>query len=156
MWLNKSQHQSVSTNRCVMTNTFRTTWITILSIVAMLMSSYVSSAPAMMNNMVSPAANLHHSSAQPNTTMMVGCDTVVANVEHAQHAKTSPPETSSHCTTPLDDTYNCCSSVCSSVCFPLQVSQASRDFTFSLALHSPIIIGDKVTRSQSILRPPSI
>ncbi len=153
MWLNKSQHQSVSTNRCVMTNTFRTTWITILSIVAMLMSSYVSSAPAMMNNMVGLTANLHHSSAQPNTTMMVGCDTVVANVEHA---KTSPPETSSHCATPLDDTYNCCSSVCSSVCFPLQVSQASRDFTFSLALHSPIIIGDKVTRSQSILRPPSI
>ncbi len=134
-----------------MTNTFRTTWITILSIVAMLVSSYVSSAPAMMNNMASPAANLHHSSAQP-----VGCDTVVASVEHAQHAKTSPPETSSHCATPLDDTYNCCSSVCSSVCFPLQVSQASRDFTFSLALHSPIIIGDKVTRSQSILRPPSI
>ncbi len=139
-----------------MTNTFRTTWITVLSIVAMLVSSYVSSAPAMMNNMVSPAASLHHSSAQSNTTKMVGCDTVVASIDHAQHAKTSPPETNSHCTTPLDDTYNCCSSVCSSVCFPLQVSQASRDFTFSLALHSPIIIGDKVTRSQSILRPPSI
>ena len=138
-----------------MTNTFRTTWITILSILAMLMSSYVSSAPVMMANMISPSANLNHNAMQSNTNM-AGCDTVVASLDHAQHAETSSPETSSHCATLMDDAYNCCSSVCSSVCFPLQVSQVSRDYTFSLALHSPIIIGDKVTRSQSILRPPTI
>ena len=85
-----------------MTNTLRTTWITVFSIFAMLVSSYASSSSAlmadvMMAQMGSPQSDCHHSESSNAVSdlsnMTTGCDISVvtgdAAGEHAAHATMS-------------------------------------------------------------------
>lgn len=141
------------------------TLILMLSIFTMLLSNYVSSAPTMaMNNMSAmmtmPSheqaieASSHHSShhAIENRT---SCHSMNDNFSIAgSAAKVSSNTETSHCDSGsgVDD---CCASVCSSLSYPTDASYALSVFSSSLALHQSVKIGDKITRIQSLLRPPS-
>ncbi|CAK2696897.1 conserved exported hypothetical protein [Vibrio crassostreae] len=181
-----------------MTNTLRTTWITVFSIIAMLVSSYASSSSAlmadvMMAQMGSPQSDCHHSESSNAVSdlsnMTTGCDisaaTGDAGGEHAAHA-TMPHHSSqqghtemtvsddevttahsssisshddnmmgTHCLGGSDSIHNCCISVCSTASYPIQAVQAVNQFSFSLARFQSVTIGQKVTRAQSLLRPPA-
>ncbi|CAK2413352.1 conserved exported hypothetical protein [Vibrio crassostreae] len=176
-----------------MTNTLRTTWITVFSIIAMLVSSYASSSSALMADVMmaqgSPQSDCHHSESSNAVSdlsnMTTGCDISVAGGEHAAHA-TMPHHTSqqghtemtvsddevttahsssisshddnmmgTHCLGGSDSIHNCCISVCSTASYPIQAVQAVNQFSFSLARFQSVTIGQKVTRAQSLLRPPA-
>ncbi|MFA0231687.1 hypothetical protein AB4491_22275, partial [Vibrio sp. 10N.261.45.A7] len=50
---------------------------------------------------------------------------------------------------------DCCASVCSATSYPIQAVQAANPFVSSLARFQSVIIGQKVARAQSLLRPPT-
>ncbi|MGB1974701.1 MAG: hypothetical protein ACPHQD_11705 [Vibrio toranzoniae] len=153
-----------------MTNTFRTTWITVFSIIAMLMSSYASSSSAMMTEvmmmeMISSKSACYHSDTSVNDSM-AGCH-VMSEEAHAEHSNMSAHDLmaqcdmssmsedgsqmmSNHCTST-----DCCASVCSATSCPIQAVQAANPFVSSLARFQSVVIGQKVARAQSLLRPPT-
>ncbi len=155
-----------------MVHSLKNTLILMFSIFAMLMSNYVSSAPNMMvNNLlvnsittapvidhqipskkvsVSDAAQVHHTGSK--------CHLADNHSSTAVNIELSPTDASvvnKHCDNGDGNIHICCTSVCSSVSYPIQATHFLSGFASSLALYRPIKIGDKVTRSQSILRPPS-
>ncbi|MFS1489829.1 hypothetical protein BCT96_006015 [Vibrio splendidus] len=152
-----------------MTNTLRTTWITVFSIIAMLMSSYASSSSAMMADMMmemsSSKSACYHSDTSVNDSM-AGCHVMSEDV-HTEHSNMSAhalmaqcdmssmsedgsPMMGNHCSSA-----DCCASMCSASSYPIQAVQAVNQFSFSLARFQPITIGQKVARAQSLLRPPT-
>ncbi|CDT87793.1 MULTISPECIES: hypothetical protein [Vibrio] len=54
-----------------------------------------------------------------------------------------------------DSAHICCYSVCSTASHTIQALQANYQISSSFALHHSVTIGQKVTRAQSLLRPPS-
>ena len=153
-----------------MTNTFRTTWITVFSIIAMLMSSYASSSSVMMTNMMtaqmgSSQSACYHSDDSANG-MMAGCH--IMNTEsHAEPSNMDAQAFMTQCHMPSasEDGDNmmgshcsgvdCCASVCSTASHPIQAIQAANLFAYSLARFQSVTIGQKVARAQSLLRPPT-
>ncbi|UPR49410.1 hypothetical protein ITG13_20930 [Vibrio cyclitrophicus] len=153
-----------------MTNTLRTTWITVFSIIAMLMSSYASSSSAlmtevMMMEMGSSKSACYHSDTSVNDSM-AGCH-VMSEKVHAEdsnmsvHALMAQCDMSSmsedgghmmgnHCSSA-----DCCASVCSATSYPIQAVQAVNPYVSSLARFQSVVIGQKVARAQSLLRPPT-
>ncbi|MGF1683728.1 hypothetical protein [Photobacterium minamisatsumaniensis] len=137
-----------------MTYTLRTTWIIVFSIIAMLMSSYVSSAPSMVTKMLcfGQESMTHHCSSD-----MADCHSMTEMT--SQHSHTSSDialiSNSDTCTDSSDMVHNCCSTVCFSVFYPMQLPQALSELSYSLALYQSFTIGDKVARTQTLLRPPS-
>ncbi len=156
-----------------MTNTLRTTWITVFSIIAMLMSSYTSSSPVMMLDMMPP---------QAMASMMSDChlpdsldnhqtgtsfisqpkdhhSSMLAMSDHAHHDVDSQSsrknEATQHCQGTSDTVHTCCMSVCSSVSWPLNTFHIPFELSPSLAQYQPLVIGHKVSRIQTLLRPPS-
>lgn len=153
-----------------MTNTFRTTWITVFSIIAMLMSSYASSSSAMMTDimmleMSSGKSACYHSDTSANDSM-AGCH-VVSEEAHAEHSNMSTHDLMAQCdmSSMSEDSdhmmgnhcsgADCCASVCSATCYPIQAVQVANPFVSSLARFQSVIIGQKVARAQSLLRPPT-
>ncbi|MFA0519893.1 hypothetical protein AB4501_23390, partial [Vibrio sp. 10N.222.55.E8] len=55
-----------------------------------------------------------------------------------------------------DSVHDCCVSVCSTTCYPIHAVQAIHPFSPSFACFQSITIGQKVSRTQSLLRPPSV
>jgi hypothetical protein len=175
-----------------MTNTFRKTWVTIFSIIAMLISSYASSSSVMIADVItaqvmsSQAAcyqadapdtvstdvdmnavchidlsdSRSHTASDSNThhSEMNG-HSVVGDAKAIQHdlSMTTHGEDmmSNHCLGGSDSVHNCCISVCSTASHPIQTAQAINQIAFSLARYHSVTIGQKVTRVQSLLRPPS-
>ncbi len=153
-----------------MTNTLRTTWITVFSIIAMLMSSYASSSSAMMTDimmmeMSSGKSACYHSDTSVNDSM-AGCH-VMSEEVHAQDSNMSAhalmaqcdmssmsedgsPMMGNHCSSA-----DCCASVCSATSYPIQAVQVANPFVSSLARFQSVTIGQKVARAQSLLRPPT-
>ena len=153
-----------------MTNTFRKTWIIVFSIIAMLMSSYASSSSAlmtevMMMEMGSSKSACYHSDTSVNDSM-AGCH-VMSEEVHAEDSNMSAhalmaqfdmssmsedgsPMMGNHCSSA-----DCCASVCSATSYPIQAVQAANPFVSSLARFQSVIIGQKVARAQSLLRPPT-
>ncbi|CAK2891134.1 hypothetical protein [Vibrio crassostreae] len=153
-----------------MTNTFRKTWIIVFSIIAMLMSSYASSSSAlmtevMMMEMGSSKSACYHSDTSVNDSM-AGCH-VMSEKVHAEdsnmsaHALMAQCDMSSmsedgssmmgnHCSSA-----DCCASMCSASPYPIQAVQAANPFVSSLARFQSVVIGQKVARAQSLLRPPT-
>ncbi|KWT99171.1 hypothetical protein APQ14_17380 [Vibrio toranzoniae] len=153
-----------------MTNTLRTTWITVFSIIAMLMSSYASSSSAMMTEvmmmeMLSSKSACYHSDTSVNDSM-AGCH-VTSEEPHAEHSNmgahglmaqcdmSSMSEDGGHMMGNHCSSADCCASVCSTTSFPIQAVQAANPFVSSLARFQSVIIGQKVARAQSLLRPPT-
>ncbi|CDT30387.1 hypothetical protein VCR4J2_370007 [Vibrio coralliirubri] len=54
-----------------------------------------------------------------------------------------------------DSAHICCYSVCSTASHTIQALQANYQISSSFAPHHSVTIGQKVTRAQSLLRPPS-
>ncbi|MEL0609784.1 hypothetical protein [Vibrio echinoideorum] len=154
-----------------MTNTLRTTWITVFSIVAMLVSSYASSSSIMMTNVMmsqmgSNQSACYHSDALADD-MVAECH-VVSSESHAEHTNMvdaqvfdsqchMSPESGdcgdmmgNHCSGS-----DCCASVCSTVSYPIQAVQTVNPFISSFARFQSVTIGQKVARAQSLLRPPT-
>ncbi|MBD1557775.1 hypothetical protein HC752_12610 [Vibrio sp. S9_S30] len=132
-----------------MANQLKTIWITMLSIVALLFSGFVSSAPVMMGTMgeqaPSKASPCHASSVE--TTSNHSMETT-----HSDHLNTS--EKSASC---LSDSYGghaCCVAVCSATFAPLPIRDALTSTRFTLSPFFVIMIGDKISRTQTLLRPP--
>ncbi|NVN80656.1 MULTISPECIES: hypothetical protein [unclassified Vibrio] len=153
-----------------MTNTLRTTWITVFSIIAMLMSSYASSSSAMMAEvmmmeMSSSKSACYHSDTSVNDSM-AGCH-VMSQDAHTEHSNmgahdmmaqcdmSSMSEDGGHMMDNHCSSADCCASVCSATSYPIQAVQAANPFVSSLARFLSVIIGQKVARAQSLLRPPT-
>ncbi|CAM4395693.1 hypothetical protein VIAG107301_14845 [Vibrio agarivorans] len=142
-----------------MTHSMRTLWITLISITAMLLSAYVSSAPAM-------SLQMGQHTTQPTT--MAHCQS--ASKQHhdhddkhdhshehtVHHVMTSDSVQTSDCDNQSHSVHSCCTSVCSSVSYPIETANITQPTLASLALHQPITIGDARTRPRLLLRPPSI
>ena len=148
-----------------MTNTLRTTWITVFSIVAMLMSSYASSSSIMMTNVMMSQMGPNQSACYHSDALaddMVAKCHVVSSKSHAEHTNMDAqchmsPESEdcgdmmgNHCSGS-----DCCASVCSAVSYPIQAVQTVNPFISSLARFQSVTIGQKVARAQSLLRPPT-
>ncbi|MCL9775395.1 MULTISPECIES: hypothetical protein [Vibrio] len=136
-----------------MTNSLRQTSILIISILAMLMSSYVSSMPMMDMSPISTSSvqpSNHDSMEMSETTAshhaMIGCPSM----------EMTKSDSSIHCGSSSTSGGDCCKSVCTSVFFPLSSSRLISTSESDLALRHPIKIGVTVTRIQSLLRPPSV
>ena len=153
-----------------MTDTLRTTWITVFSIIAMLMSSYASSSSAMMTEvmmmeMLSSKSACYHSDTSVNDSM-AGCH-VTSEEPHAEHSNmgahglmaqcdmSSMSEDGGHMMGNHCSSADCCASVCSVTSYPIQAVQAANPYVSSLARFQSVIIGQKVARAQSLLRPPT-
>ena len=138
-----------------MTDSLRQTSILIISILAMLMSSYVSSMPMMDMSAISSSSiqtqRSHHDSMEMSETTashhaMIGCPSM----------EVTKSDSSIHCDSSSTSGGDCCKSVCTSVFFPLSSSRLISTSESDLALRHPIKIGVTVTRIQSLLRPPSV
>ncbi|MFA0312358.1 hypothetical protein BH581_14165 [Vibrio splendidus] len=152
-----------------MTNTLRTTWITVFSIFAMLVSSYASSSSAMMADMMmemsSSKSACYHRDTSTNDSM-AGCHVKSEDV-HAQDSNISAHALMAQCdmSSMSEDgghmmgnhcaSADCCASMCSATSYPIQAVQAVNQFSSSLARFQPVTIGQKVARAQSLLRPPT-
>ncbi len=148
-----------------MSHSLKNTWIMILSILAMLMSSFVSSAPFMVKNSLSSSDSQvtvrHHSSSsvdrsdylEPSGASYGSQQEIDCHSGNGGPQPDSPLATdNSHCDDFADA---CCISVCSSVSYPTEVAYSLSSLSSTLALHHSIKIGVKVSRIQSLLRPPS-
>ncbi|WP_299685542.1 hypothetical protein [uncultured Vibrio sp.] len=139
-----------------MTDSLRQTSIMIISILAMLMSSYVSSMPMMDMSPISTSSThltlSHHDSMAMSEAAShhaaVGCPPM--------HMEMTASDSANHCDNSSSLTGDCCKSLCSSVFFPLSSSRLISTSDSDLALYNPIKIGVKVTRIQGLLRPPSV
>lgn len=151
-----------------MTHSLKNTWITIFSILAMLMSNYVSSAPMMaMNSVLYSASETsidHHVHTSPTHVEFVELDKSSLAHHHQTncHSSADPVQKAaskqaamSHCGDSSKNVDTCCVSVCSSVSYPTEVAYSPNPLSSTLALHHSIKIGVKVSRIQSLLRPPS-
>ncbi|MEZ8393926.1 hypothetical protein F0259_13790 [Vibrio cyclitrophicus] len=153
-----------------MTNTLRTTWITVFSIVAMLMSSYASSSSIMMTNVMMSQMGPNQSACYHSDALaddMVSKYHVVSSKSHAEHTNMDAQVFDSQCyMSPESEDCgdmmgnhcsgsDCCASVCSAVSYPIQAVQTVNPFISSLARFQSVTIGQKVARAQSLLRPPT-
>ncbi|MEC7941437.1 MAG: hypothetical protein VX212_13480 [Pseudomonadota bacterium] len=149
-----------------MTHSLKNIWITIFSILAMLIASYVSSAPMMaMNSMLvsMPEVTSSHNNHSPSGHIEYS----ELSAQHHQqpincHSEEGSPGSEhqtkivmSHCGDAKSSVDTCCASVCSSISYPTEVACSPNPLSSTLALHHSIQIGVKVSRIQSLLRPPS-
>lgn len=144
-----------------MTHPLKTVWILIFSIVAMLMSSYAASSPSMVSMMMSSdsAVEISHQRMESiplsSQSRQVDCHSAGEEPRSSHSMAKQNTSSASSCSNPDDGPHNCCISVCSTTFFPIQNTQPLSGIVFSLALHHPLTIGDKIIRPQSLLRPPS-
>lgn len=148
-----------------MTHLLKNTWISIFSILVILTSDYVSSAPMMATNSVfyssSETSTEHHIHSSPINVEFAELD----NSSHQQtncHSSANPAHTAEsnhvatgHCGDSSINLDTVCDSVCTNVSYPTEVAYSPSTLTSTLALHHSIKIGVKVSRIQSLLRPPS-
>lgn len=134
-----------------MTHSLKTFWITILSIFAMLMSTSASSSSVMeMQMMDKESVGCSHASM-----MSHGVETMCMVTDQDHSMSDMGHHDANHCAHGGDMSANCCVSICLSWSYPIQVTSALSSFAYSLAPYQAVTIGSKVTRIQSILRPPS-
>jgi mannitol-specific phosphotransferase system IIBC component len=125
----------------------RKIWITLISILAMLMSSFVYSAPLMTFQM---ASNTHQTNMQADTP----CG-MTAKVDHSHHEPTHVESQSQNaCSGENDIAHNCCGSVCASAVALFTPSAQSAHIASFLALIHSESVGDTVYRQASLYRPP--
>ncbi|WP_261905201.1 hypothetical protein [Vibrio fortis] len=134
-----------------MTYSLKTFWITIFSILAMLLSTGVSSASTIEMQMMDK-----ETMACPHASMMTPEIAAMCSVSDAhQSMHDMAQHEPGHCSHGGDGFANCCVSICLSWSYPLQSMNTLSSFAYSLAPYHDVIIGSKVARIQFILRPPS-
>ena len=148
-----------------MNHSLKHTWITLFSILAMLMTSYVSSSPVMsgdsMLSLIQSSENAH-CQAHFNQSGNVSANTNQHNVSVSCHAMENAssddiqePVSMAHCGGTNLSVDNCCPSVCSSVPYPLDTFEDLGSLSFSLASYQSFKIGLTATHITGLLRPPS-
>ncbi|MFY2508118.1 hypothetical protein ACN3E9_07460 [Vibrio pectenicida] len=151
-----------------MNHSLKHTWITLFSILAMLMTSYVSSSPLMpgdsMLSLVQSSENTH-CQTRFNQSGNVSANTNQHKVSVSCHLMKNAssdgiqePVSMAHCGDSYLSVDNCCPSVCSSVPYPLDTLDtldALGLLSFSLAPYQSFKIGLTATHITSLLRPPS-
>ncbi|MYM59867.1 hypothetical protein GTG28_11590 [Vibrio sp. OCN044] len=149
-----------------MQHTLKHTLITFLSILAMLMTSYVSSAMA---------ANSMPSAFMPLTGMPCHTQEIDALATSTEINQLSPNEDChsmasssfgssdksvsdilSHCQEANSCIDSCCPSVSSSVPYPIDTLSSQGIVPISLALHQSLKLDLAVAHSDGLLRPPSL
>ncbi|MEF1256301.1 MULTISPECIES: hypothetical protein [unclassified Vibrio] len=145
-----------------MTHPLKSLMIVIFSIVAMLMSSYAASSPSMVSMMFAMDSSVQmshqqHASDQPESlqTTKTDCHSFVEELRSSHSMDKQPSTNTVSCSSSDDGPHRCCVSACSTTFYPIQHTQSLSDITYSLALHYPLTIGNKIMRPQSFLRPPS-
>lgn len=121
----------------------RKIWISLLSIVAMLMSSYVSSAPLMTFQMLSQSQSVAMASSHCGSGAMKHHDLATAT-----------DTASSPCDSENNMTHNCCSAVCSTAFALFTHTPEQIDIATRLALIRVETAGQVVSRQTSLYRPP--
>ena len=149
-----------------MQHTLKHTLITLFSILAMLMTSYVSSTMA---------ANSMPSALMPSTGMPCHTQNIDALATSTESAQTSPNEnchsmanssfggsykavsdTLSHCQEANSCIDSCCPSVSSGVPYPIDTLSSLGIVSISLALHQSLKLDLAVVYIDGLLRPPSL
>ncbi|ENM5758508.1 hypothetical protein KW764_000368 [Vibrio mimicus] len=127
-------------------------WISIISMFAMLSSSFASSAPLMTLQMIS--ASTHQS--EPEAEAPSGC--VMMDSSQMSHSMpmshSSMEESSSHCMSDAPSIHNCCTAACVSVFAFLPQTAYSLPAQYQLALIPYESAKSVVQRQQSLYRPP--
>lgn len=127
-------------------------WISIISMFAMLSSSFASSAPLMTWQMIS--ASTHQS--EPEAEAPSGC--VMMDSSQMSHtmpmSHSSMEESSSHCMSDAPSIHNCCTAACVSVFAFLPQTAYSLPAQYQLALIPYESAKSVVQRQQSLYRPP--
>ncbi|AMG02012.1 hypothetical protein AL543_03010 [Vibrio mimicus] len=127
-------------------------WISIISMFAMLSSSFASSAPLMTWQMIS--ASTHQS--EPEAEAPSGC--VMMDSSQMPHSMpmshSSMEESSNHCMSDAPSIHNCCTAACVSVFAFLPQTAYSLPAQYQLALIPYESAKSLVQRQQSLYRPP--
>ncbi|MBU2897904.1 hypothetical protein [Vibrio hepatarius] len=143
-----------------MNHSLKHTLITLFSILAMLMTSYVSSSPVMsVDSMLSQVQTSENAHCQ---TRFNQSDNISESVNHTRchtmksvSAEGMQGPVSIHCRDSNLSVDNCCPSVCSSVLYPLDTFEDLGSLPFSLAPYQSLKIGLTATHITGLLRPPS-
>ncbi|EIR1601250.1 hypothetical protein NMR69_003174 [Vibrio cholerae] len=129
-------------------------WISIISMFAMLSSSFASSAPLMTLQMIS--ASTHQSEPEAEAEAPSGC--VMMDSSQMSHtmpmSHSSMEESSSHCMSDAPSIHNCCTAACVSVFAFLPQTAYSLSAQYQLALIPYESAKSVVQRQQSLYRPP--
>lgn len=151
-----------------MKHSLKHTLITLLSILAMLMTSYVSSVRAMSGNsmpfsvmsssdmpchtrkidFLTTSTELVQISSRENCHSMVG-----ASLDDLDKAAS---DTMTHCQGANSTVDNCCPSVCSGVPYPIDTLSSLGMVSVSRALHQSLKLDLAVAYIDGIQRPPSL
>ncbi len=128
-------------------NIIPTTWITILALAALLMSSFASSSSMMMN------------SAMPYGQQVVesGCSSLQSMTVHHQNMVDESNETASlteQCHVQVDMVHDCCDSTCATSVAIFTAPSVLVTTCTSLALFVIPLSGEVVHQTQSLYRPP--
>ncbi len=145
-----------------MTRKLKNIGITLFSIFAMLMSTYVSSSPYMLfgstfqaTSAVSVDVN-HASLHSDHISEHYSADAVDCHsLAKSSLLDVGSSDTLEHCGDSTSGIDNCCTQICSSVSYPTDCGRDLSESSSSLALHHSDKIGVKVARIQNLLRPPS-
>ncbi|EEW09286.1 hypothetical protein FXE87_08510 [Vibrio mimicus] len=125
-------------------------WISIISMFAMLSSSFASSAPLMTWQMIS--ASTHQSEAEAPSGCVMMDSSQMSHSMPMSHS--SMEESSSHCMSDAPSIHNCCTAACVSVFAFLPQTAYSLPAQYQLALIPYESAKSVVQRQQSLYRPP--
>ncbi|HDZ3745315.1 TPA: hypothetical protein RSW77_002797 [Vibrio cholerae] len=125
-------------------------WISIISMFAMLSSSFASSAPLMTLQMIS--AFTHQSEAEAPSDCVMMDSSQMSHSMPMSHS--SMEESSSHCMSDAPSIHNCCTAACVSVFAFLPQTAYSLPAQYQLALIPYESAKSVVQRQQSLYRPP--
>ncbi|EGR4332564.1 hypothetical protein D6V12_15915 [Vibrio cholerae] len=125
-------------------------WISIISMFAMLSSSFASSAPLMTWQMIS--ASTHQSEAEAPSDCVMMDSSQMSHTMPMSHS--SMEESSSHCMSDAPSIHNCCTAACVSVFAFLPQTAYSLPAQYQLALIPYESAKSVVQRQQSLYRPP--
>ncbi|GHZ71454.1 hypothetical protein VCSRO127_1197 [Vibrio cholerae] len=125
-------------------------WISIISMFAMLSSSFASSAPLMTLQMIS--ASTHQSKAEAPSGCVMMDSSQMSHSMPMSHS--SMEEGSNHCMSDAPSIHNCCTAACVSVFAFLPQTTYSLPAQYQLALIPYESAKSVVQRQQSLYRPP--
>ncbi len=127
-------------------NIIPTTWITILALAALLMSSFASSS-MMMNN----------TAPFNEQTLESGCSNLPSMPPHHQNMMKPAADTdvmTAQCHVQTDIVHDCCDSTCATSVALFTAPNLIVTASTSLALFTPPLSGEVVHQTQSLYRPP--
>lgn len=131
-------------------NIISTTWVTLMTLAALLMSGVATSAGMMSNSM---SHMMQSTSAICQTQQMSSHHQM--QMEHGSESNADMVMNQSQCQMSADIVNNCCDTTCASAAAILIVPDELLTATTSLALFSSPKFGDVIHTTRSLERPPT-